>query len=216
MFKLAITGQFRRGKDTLADVVEGLCSEPVERLAFADQLKRTHSGMVRHWLLSWDETANTRLPGFNKSVSEMSIPEWDAAMRSLRQINGVGWQWLGEFYRQVFGEDYWINAVGFNMDYREALERGDSIIITDMRHHNESDWCYREGFLRLRVNGPCRAPDDIRDKDHPSEKHIPMLWVDAEYDNTGSLEDMEAFVKNKLLPGLAVPRSEWLAHFYLR
>ena len=199
--KIAITGRFRRGKDTLADLIEEFIAGdgPVARLAFARALKAELAEMTLHYTNPPDLV----IPG--KKVPKMfMVPGgykmWEDRMNERRDINGVGWQWWGEWRRQICGEDYWIKHPLFRAAHDEATQARKHILVTDMRHHNEAEWCGNNGFYRVRVTGPCRAPDDVRDKDHPSETAIEHLPVDCVYDNVGSVLDMQEWVRLVLVP----------------
>lgn len=190
--KLALTGRFRRGKDTLAEMVKNYQEQRGGRVlltAFADALKTELADMVYN-------AANIESTGLSRK-------DWRAKMRDLREVNGVGWQWWGEFRRRVYGQDYWIRRM--ERTYTSSPHDGRSVIITDLRHHNEAQWCREHGFDILRVTGPCRAKE-TRDPNHPSERHIDELPTSFEFDNSGTLLDMEQFVKYTLMPNLAIGR----------
>ncbi len=193
-YKLAITGRFRRGKDTLAGIVNrelSLRGQSVDLLAFADPLKDEFADMVYEW------------QGDVSSGSEpLELHEFRDWMREQRDVNGVGWQWYGEFCRRFLSEDYWITKLEALYTQLTSYTPAPSMIITDMRHLNEAAWCKEHGFFRLRISGPCRSANDVRDLDHPSERYIDALPVDLEYLNTGTISTMEKFVHDCLIPNL--------------
>lgn len=196
-FKLAITGRFRTGKDTLADAVRSCFREDMQqlitRLAFADALKRELAAMTYNWRKRGDD--------FERFV------DW---MNMRRDINGVGWQWWGEFRRQVDGEDFWVKHTHLQRLFETAQYHRYPMILTDMRHHNEAKWCKDNGFFRVRVEGPCRAPGDVRDKDHPSEKHISDLDVNLTFNNVyDSVDGVRGWAKDVLLECLKTYNDAW-------
>lgn len=181
--KLAITGAFRRGKDTVANIVISslLTDRPVTRLAFADALKRELSEMVFDYAVEVQD---------QRGRAER-LDSWDTHMRRMRKLNGIGWQWWGEYRRQVDGPDYWIEHPDLKRNYEQAEREGHHIIITDMRHHNETSWCRSHGFYCVRVEGPCREVEETRHPDHASEVDIPYLLVHDVINNRGSLRDLK-------------------------
>lgn len=186
--KIAITGEFRRGKSTVGNMLSRMLKHdrPVTQLAFADALKEELSTMVFSALLPTELTLVKDGITFAKPGA---YKEWDRRMRAQRSVNGVGWQWWGEYRRQFHGEDYWIQHSDFQHAYKAADKNGDHIILTDVRHHNEADWCNTEGFFLLRVVGPCRA-EESRDPNHPSEIHVRALPVNFELINDGTMNDL--------------------------
>lgn len=186
--KIAIAGEFRRGKDTVANIIEAslLTDKQVTRLAFADALKTEVSEMTFDYVKadSYENSAGMTLR------NDASFSAWDAHMHRLRPVNGLAWQWWGEFRRQTEGEHYWINHPQFQCRYKDAVRDGHHVLITDVRQHNEAAWCRRNGFYCIRIEGPCRAFGETRDPQHPSEIHIPDLEVDAVLVNEGTMNDL--------------------------
>lgn len=192
-YKIAITGEFRRGKDTLANLIEEqLLAGNVTRLAFADALKRELAEMVYGYTCA----------NLDESMSE-DVDDWEELMRKDRHIHGVGWQWWGEYRRQKFGQDYWVNHYDFLGQYARACDHEHHIIITDMRHHNEAQWCREHGFYLIRIEGPCQVEGELRDAKHPSEIHVPDLPVHLIIHNVGGLDALREKVADKLMPKLA-------------
>lgn len=207
--KVALTGRFRRGKDTVADMLAARIEKPVARLAFGDALKDELSQMVFGYLgesspafarRQSDAHGSSKYP--QECVTLNAHLEW---MRtSTRPVHGPGWQWWGEFRRRFCGEDYWISHPAFVEAYRRVCDYEHNAIVTDMRHFNEAEWCRVNGFYRIRVHGPCRAARDVRDPDHESERNIEWLPVDTVLYNEGSYSELE-----RTVDGLVVFLKEW-------
>lgn len=177
-YKVAITGRFRTGKDTVAGLLGEQLGGNITRLAFADALKREVAEMTYGYVCENLDTAM----GYEVDV-------WEQRLRQDKHINGLAFQWWGEWRRQKFGLDYWINHSILAGQYARACDHEHHIIITDMRHHNEAQWCREHGFFLVRVEGPCRATNEQRDPNHPSERHVQDLDVHATIANTyGRLE----------------------------
>ena len=193
--KIAITGRLRTGKDTIADFIEAhLGPDKVARLGFADALKYELSTMVANFTLPDDlfveeDNQMYALPGAYKQHEEL--------MSQRRAVNGVGWQWWGEYRRRFYGEDYWINHSLFQASLADAAYASKHIIIRDMRHPNEAQWTKQNGFYLIRVEGPCRS-EDVRARDHPSERYVDELPVHYTIHNNGSLYELGERVERVL------------------
>jgi hypothetical protein len=187
MYKIGITGHFRTGKDTFADMLVEALSPPTVKLHFADALKYE----VAHMLYDYRNPAHRDgiVTGYTHQETYLdSIDKFTAEMAEDRQLNGLAWQWLGEWRRQKTDPDYWINHYKFQDAYRTALTKGANVIISDMRHINEAEWCREQGFYLVRIVGPCRAEGERRDPTHASEVRVDELNVDAVIGNYGSLD----------------------------
>lgn len=196
--KIAITGEFRRGKDTIAGIISRYISErPVVSLAFADALK----GELAEMSLNYLQPPELVVKHDNRDtyVRPGAYRDWEDSMRRARVVNGVGWQWWGEFRRRYSGADYWIEHVRFQYRYNEAMTDGNHIVITDMRHHNEAEWCKKNGFFLVRVEGPCRS-EESRDPGHASEVAIRDIDVHAVLINDGTMNDLTRSV-HRLIDG---------------
>jgi hypothetical protein len=190
VYKIAITGHFRTGKDTFADMLAEALSPPTVKLHFADALKYE----VAHMLYDYRNPAHRDrivTSGVHQETYLDSIANFAVEMAEDRQLNGLAWQWLGEWRRQKTDPDYWINHYKFQDAYRTALVKGANIIISDMRHINEAEWCRKEGFYLIRVVGPCRAENERRDPTHASEVHVDELEVDCVLPNTGNMSTLK-------------------------
>ena len=173
--KVAITGHFRTGKDTLAQMLTELLPGRTTTLHFADALK----GEVC-WM-TWVASGKPR--PFRKFADEF---------RANRSLHGLAFQWWGEYRRQKFGEDYWINHDLFKHTYELCVDYKHNIIIADMRHHNEAQWARGQGFYLVRITGPQRTEGlvEARSLEHPSEKHISDLKVHDWIPNDRGLEHL--------------------------
>jgi hypothetical protein len=190
-YKIGITGHFRTGKDTFADMLAEALSPPTVKLHFADALKYEVANML------YDYTHPVRrdriVTGYTHQETHQNlVSNFAAEMAEDRQLNGLAWQWLGEWRRQRTAPDYWINHYKFQDAYRTALTKGANIIISDMRHVNEAKWCREQGFYLVRIVGPCRAEGERRDLTHASEVHVDELKVHAVFDNSGNLDTLKS------------------------
>lgn len=209
-YKIAITGHFRTGKDTFADMLAEALSPPTVKLHFADALKKELAEMVyahirpayRDGLVTGYISQEAYRDGKAKFVTKMAAD---------RGINGLAWQWWGEWRRQKTDLDYWIKHPRFQLKYQDALISDANIIISDMRHVNEAEWCRKEGFYLIRIVGPCRAEGERRDPTHASEVHVDELDVDLVLPNTGGLNTLKELAEG--MPShIALTH---IPHFYL-
>lgn len=165
--KIALTAQKGRGKDTFYEMAREIVPD-LERVGFADALK--------------DEFAEDTHVIFCRKHSVMNEFH-DRIIRLVedRTLMATGWQWYGEFCRQLYGDNYWINK--FEQDMPDG-----NFVIADVRHPNEAEWCLQNGIYLIRIEGPDHRADDGRDTSHPSERHVPTLPVNKVIYNDGTLD----------------------------
>lgn len=191
--RVMLTGRRRRGKDVMADQLVSLVPG-LHRTAFADALKREVADALSYLLLGKPDSGRRML----------------AYTLRRRDLYGPLWQAWGEMRRQAFGEDYWIRQVAADMAITERwIGHPAEWVITDCRHHNEAAWGKANGFVLVRITGPYRGnDDDQRDDTHPSERFVDELPADREYQNTGTLADMQGWLTTHLLPACGVREGE--------
>jgi len=169
---IAMTGQKRSGKDTIAAFYE---NEGYEKVAFAGPLK----GMIKSLLLSaglTEEEAEERING-----SESSKEEALAILQG--QSSRFAMQKLGTEWRNFFGANLWSDIV------KTKVDSTDKVVLTDMRFLHESAFVKdRKGYqVRVRRAGQKKGVDL-----HPSETEMEKIEVDVTIYNYGSLIDLEA------------------------
>jgi len=175
---IGLTGYARSGKDSVAKVL--VDHYGFIRLAFADP--------IRELLLE----INPILDKGNRLSSLVNEYGWDIAkgqpeVRRLLQTLGVG-------ARKVFGENHWIVEAFKNIDPTK------NYVVTDVRFSNEADWIkdiYNGQIWRIKRPGV----DAINT--HVSESEMDSYKVDQIFHNSGSIEDLEAMIKVRMV-GLLV------------
>ena len=175
---IGLTGYARSGKDSVAKVL--VDHYGFIRLAFADP--------IRELLLE----INPILDKGNRLSSLVNEYGWDIAkgqpeVRRLLQTLGVG-------ARKVFGENHWIIEAFKNIDSTK------NYVFTDVRFSNEADWIkeiYNGQIWRIKRPGV----DAINT--HVSESEMDSYKVDQIFHNSGSIEDLEAMIKVRMV-GLLV------------
>lgn len=176
--KIALTGQLRSGKDTVA--AQLFYEYGFERFAFGNALKHT-AYEVFPWLKS--EAKPRRL-----------FQMYGQTMRLLDEN-----VWITHVERAVnFHVDYAANSGKDNV----------GVVVTDVRQPNEVAWCRENGFTLIRVVAPehvridraLKAGDDfnVHDLAHETELQIGKFAVDYEIVNDGTVEDLERKVSEIL------------------
>jgi dephospho-CoA kinase len=169
--KIALTGKFRSGKDSVGHHL--YIKYGFDRVAFGDELKRQ---------------AHTAFPW----ISELNKPRslYQQYGQLMRQIDPD--IWIKHAERAIKGTiDFRVNCG------KERI----GIVLTDVRQLNEIDWCRRNGFTIVRVTAPdehrlarATAEGDTFTKAelaHETEQHVDKFIVDFEIVNDGSVSDLK-------------------------
>ena len=175
-YKIAITGRFRTGKNTVANMLTDLLEGETTQLAFADALKVEAANLLVKNEPASDKHSTTQI-------------YQDVLNPANKYLYGTLFQFWGEYRRQTAGLNYWIEHPRLKYRYLYAVRREHNIIITDMRHLNEAVWCKSNGFFLVRVRGLSRS-EDARSSAHASERDVESIIIDRVVDNTGSLEEL--------------------------
>lgn len=185
---LAVTGQKRSGKDTVAAffVDEAL----YEKVAFAGPLK----GMIKTLFLTAglsEEEAEERINGSEESKEESLTVLQGKSSRFAMQKLGTEW-------RNFFGANLWSDIVKAKVDSSER------VVLTDMRFLHESAFVKeRDGFqVRVRRAGQKKGADL-----HPSETEMEKIEVDATIYNYGSLAELKLAADLILLASITSPEA---------
>ncbi|MEX5835865.1 dephospho-CoA kinase [Bacillus velezensis] len=123
------------------------------------------------------------------------------------------YQKFGQWAREAFGENVWIDACMAKVDAYTALfsrkcdcglspSLKNRVLIEDVRQQNEYDRLRVEGFTIVRITAPeelrieraRKAGDDfdLAALDHPTEKALQTFEVDYEIVNDGTYEQLYA------------------------
>lgn len=182
--RIGITGRRRRGKGALAQAVRARFPQ-VQEHNFADALKVDGAVVLNRAIAQFD-IPRAQLPltpeGLNTEAHRALLVKF--------------WQWYGTEFCREADPDYWVRR------FHEENGEHRNVVVTDCRFPNEAAYLIREGYLMVKVTGPCRE-EDGRDPNHPSEQYIDDLPVELVYANTGSLADMATWVERVLVPVLA-------------
>lgn len=172
---LGLTGYAGAGKDTVAEIL--VSDYGFRRVAYADKLKT---------LL---EKINPDIngTGLTNLVAEQG---WDAIkqndeVRALLQRTGQG-------ARETLGDSVWINALYMSLmeiNYDPDMR----VVLTDIRYPNETSPCEKLWRVVRDGVGPVNA--------HPSETNVDGIPVDYVIDNSGTLAELPAKIREAMTVG---------------
>lgn len=206
---IGFAGIAKSGKDTSCEILQhhNFISR---RHAFADPIKKTCNA-----LFGWDErhsfgelkdiecqipahTISNNIPKFIDMIKYYKLDSWGLSpieiyselMKHLYVMDGFSpdiYTSPREVY-QVFGTE--VGREKLNKDVWVLSAPLDDVCIPDVRFHNECDYLRSSGGIVIRINR--FFSNDVRP--HVSESYISELNVTDEYDNTGSLYDLESWL----------------------
>ena len=136
---IGIAGRMRTGKTSLAQLLSEylLQTHKTTTISFAEAVRV--------------EVAKAIWPSKDKSEGRYMLSlreqEHKESVRPLLQA-------LGQAKRQMVDEDYWVKKV--ETEIRCKWTAHDIAIIDDVRHHNEADFCIKNGIL-IRLHAPERV-----------------------------------------------------------
>lgn len=172
---IGLTGYAGSGKDTVRGVLAG---HGYLGMAFADP--------IRAMLGRLFDQAGVGLQYMHKrEYKESIIPRLGVSYRHLAQTLGTEWG-------RTVSPDLWLRiADGFIKDTNSAGELWSDGVplfaISDVRFANEAQWVRDRGGVVWRINRPQAAAV----REHSSEEEVGRIQVDAEIDNSGSLDELK-------------------------
>lgn len=180
---IGLHGRMRAGKDTVCQMLREI-DIGVERIAFADKLKRSAAAVLGITVEHLEKLKTTEGFTFTPFVNRPTYDdEWDEIMEGVSpfSIRTFLQRYGTEAHRDIFGSDFWI---------REALpdlDPGHFVVVTDVRFPNEIDAIHDRAGVVVHVR---RVGTDITTDSHPSEQKIPESKIDYTLDNDESLDDL--------------------------
>lgn len=163
---LGLTGPSSAGKDSAAAYLDDVYGFAV--IALADPILDMLTALAHH--VDVDGAWCTE-PG----LKEQPMPALGRSYRELARSLGTAWG------RELLGADWWVRIADHKL--RQALERGDNVLVSDVRHHNELSWLAGRGGLLVRVHRPGRG---FRAAEHDSESQAAELPAWREIHNTST------------------------------
>lgn len=192
MFKIAISGKAKSGKNTAAKIIESKLSEKLQRsincatVAFADPMKHMIKTMCPN--VSYDvlfgssELRNTPVNGM---LDERGNPV------TVRQLLID----LGSMARK-YNPNTWID--NFHHRFAHIKDQSDLVILTDCRFQNEFDYLKSQGYYLVRIK---RQTDTFilheseTQQDGIADDEFDFV-IDNNYDKTYLVEQIEKIVNN--------------------
>lgn len=189
MIKVAISGQARTGKNTMAEmIIDGMDGKPEDKLshlykivAVADPIKNMVMQMVpnsdRECLWGASELRSTVMPGSLKDLNDRPL----TYRKALMDLGSLG---------RKYHRDIWLNALVQDAKNSEGLK---AYIVSDCRYPNEIYYLKEHGFHMIRI----KRPDGpiIDDPSETAQLEIPDSFFNEIVDNSGTLEELRAITK---------------------
>lgn len=188
---IGLTGPARAGKDTVAGIILDAVPGAV-RQGFADKLKVSAARS-----LGWDGDEASCIAFCDWLKTEGRVSHYEPA-RPVPEggIGGAisGRQFLQRYgteaHRDVFGEDFWLDAV-----LPEGRDDAPLLVIPDVRFENEARRVLDVGGEVWRIE----RPDVKAVEAHVSEAGIPRPLISRTLVNDGTLEHLKRKVRIALL-----------------
>jgi hypothetical protein len=203
---IALSGKKQCGKNTAAEIIQRLLGPynmSSEVVAFADIIKDISInilGFDRDLVYGSDEDKNTmthirwdnfpmeiRLrysrdkPSLVADLTQRTPRSGNMTIREVLQVMGT------DVFRQMFFQDIWAQAP-FRKQYSQ-----DVVLLADCRFPNEKEATEGNGGIVIRLERDTGMIDK-----HPSETALDGYQFDYSFNNNGTLEELENFLKSVL------------------
>jgi hypothetical protein len=185
MIKIAISGQARTGKNTLAQmIVENIIPISVSSefvndhkiVAVADPIKNIVMQMIPNadpqCLWGESELRSKLVPGDFRDLNEQPL----TYRKMLMDIGTLG---------RKYNTDIWLNALVQDADKNKSLK---VYVVSDVRFPNEINYLKSHGFCMVRLKRP--GVPQIDDISETAQLEIPDTFFDHVIENNGSLNDL--------------------------
>ncbi|WDS60658.1 hypothetical protein BC7_00061 [Bacillus phage BC-7] len=170
--RIALCGEARSGKDTVADILKCLyldsTNDIMDRLAFGDFMKEKYYEANPH---------KVSMPKDREHMIEWSQPQ-------VEKDNLI-----------------WVRELEGSMEDIIMYDGVYSFVITDLRQPHEEKWCRENGFHIVRVHAPSIMRERrMRDLGEGVTLKDLKYWVDADFHiyNDGSLEELQKKLQKTL------------------
>lgn len=178
--KIALLGELRAGKDTVATLI-------AEHLEQKNANKKTV-------FLAFSEGIHKVINLVMPEVYELGKPR-----KYLQQI--------GQSMRQL-KPTVWIDMLFNSEEYKKAVENGSHIIVTDVRQPNEAERLHKEGFViikvvadkEIRIQRVIESGDNFSPEmlEHETELILHRCPYDYLIDNSSDLVELERSISKIL------------------
>lgn len=182
---IGLTGAARSGKSTVAGIVGEEYEGEVKETAFSDLIK-VSSALALGISFSADAIGTDAVRAWaDKLKLGHTITIRDEREKTIHEISGRSFlqRYGTEAHRDLFGEDFWINALDWE-PYNVDL-----LVISDVRFENEAEAIHERGgeIWQIQRGQPAN--------NHVSEKPLDPGLIDIAIPNRGSISDLRAQVK---------------------
>lgn len=188
---IGLTGRAGSGKDASWHFIVGWANRhniSVRRDAFADRLKLSAARALGFKGSPTEaiEFCND-LKQDGRTVGFLTVDDDQHICNPMALITGREYlQYYGtEAHRDVFGEDFWIDAV-LGPDY--VNQHDEIVVITDVRFPNEAQALREHGAEIWAVE---RTSASVTDDAHASEQPLPDHLIDRVILNDGTLDELK-------------------------
>ncbi len=179
---VGISGYARSGKDTVAaHLIE---TAGYSRMSFADPMREALVNL----------NPNITFVGLEDSVELKLAVErfgWEALKSLAPEVRGLMQRMGTEVGREMFNEDFWVNAA------LDRAEDGSKLVFSDVRYPNEANAIKKLGGKVYRVTRKGVGPANS----HPSEIGMDDYEVDVLIENNGSLSDLAEKIEGVFVNG---------------
>jgi hypothetical protein len=174
---IGLSGYAGSGKDEVAKIL--MKEYGFRRIAFADK--------VREVLYEIDPVVMVDVHYKDITVKDLVNDEgWDDAKKN-KEVRAL-LQNLGVAIRNNIGLDAWVDAA------LKDVSPDENVVVTDVRFINEASKIKAMGGVLWRV----KRPNVLAVNNHISETELDGYKVDQIFANSGSLEDLNMLVKNRM------------------
>lgn len=170
---IGLSGYARSGKDTIAKIL--VDEYGYTRIGFADAIREFLMGINPILSDGYRLGEIVKLHGWEIAKAQ------DEVRRLLQETGTVA--------RSLFGESFWVEIL------LSKIGPEDKIVIPDVRFSNEANIVQMLGGAVWKVSRPGVGPINA----HISESDMESYEVDAEIDNSGTIEDLTFVVRNLLV-----------------
>jgi cytidylate kinase len=194
--RIGVSGLMHSGKTTFSSAL--IEEDGYKVLRFAGPVKEMALHLAQQMLF-----AKAQLSG----SGPFTLPDGEEMAKNKAKYRGL-FQWVGEFARANWGEDFWVQLL-YQQNTKLMVDLKALIVVDDLRHHNELRFLKQQGFYTVRIERPekqrrksveeafnaseSRYPTKKEYKkmmSHESEIYVPELDVDEVITNDGDLDDL--------------------------
>lgn len=192
MILIGVSGFKGSGKNTFAKkcLNDLACNygRVAHEMSWASLLKESAAASLGIELTGGTETAANEWADEFKSVGQVTVSYRDKAGSDYPDVTISGREFLQNYgteaHREIFDDDFWVNAFWTNNDFRED----DIVFICDTRFENEARSIKEHNGLIIQIAND--KVDSAANDTHASEVPLPGEYIDIVVDNNGTIDDL--------------------------